>query len=219
MAQAKPDITTNGTWGSTGSTTDPGATKTKTGWTSEVPPSSVQNWWQLRADEFLAHINEQGIAVWDSLTDYPVNGWAKGSDGNIYVSLQAPNVNQDPTGAPAFWTNLSELIGGGAGFGPTENPQAGNYSLVAGDYDEGSETTVVYTGSGGDTFTHITSASLTAQDAVWLEHRGTGILLVDFANASDYLGPVALGRNTLSMSPGEKIRFVLTDTANVWNAS
>jgi len=123
MATAKPDITTNGIWGSTGATTDPGATKTQTGWIGEIPPSSVQNWWQERADQFLSHLNEQGIAEWDALTDYPVAGWAKGSDGELYKSLQTPNVGQDPISTPAFWTLIETdgaiaqateiLIGGG----------------------------------------------------------------------------------------------------------
>ena len=212
MAQAKPDLT-NGVWGSTGATTDPGAVKTKTGWIAEIPPSGVQNWAQKRSDEFIAHVNEQGIAVHDVATDYPVDGWAKGSDGQVYVSLQTPNINQDPTTEAAYWTVLST----GDGFGSDELKKAIPYSLLVGDYD--GNTTVVYTGAGGEAFTHLTSASLTAQDAVFIEHRGTGILEVDFANASDRLGTLSLGRTNIFLSPGEKVRFVLTGTANVWNVS
>jgi hypothetical protein len=210
MAQAKPDLS-NGVWGSTGSTTDPGAVKTKTGWIAEIPPSGVQNWAQKRSDEFIAHVNEQGIAIHDTATDYPVNGWAKGSDGQVYVSLQTPNINQDPTTEAAYWAVLS------TGFGSNENPQGGAYLLAAVDYSNNK--TIVYTGAGGDTFTHLTSASLTAQAAVFIEHRGTGILEVDLANASDRLGTLSLGRTNIFLSPGEKVRFVLTGTANVWNVS
>jgi len=103
MATPKPDITTNGIWASTGATTDPGPVKNKTGWVGEIPPSSVQNYWQERADQFLSHLNEQGIAEWDVLTDYPIAGWAKGSDGELYKSLQTPNINQDPISVPAYW--------------------------------------------------------------------------------------------------------------------
>lgn len=103
MAQAKPDLTTNGIWGSTGSITDPGAVKNKTGWVSEIPPSPVQNYYQNQVDKMLAHVNEQGIPVWDVLTDYPVDALQKGSDGEVYKSLQTPNINQDPTSAAAFW--------------------------------------------------------------------------------------------------------------------
>lgn len=219
MATAKPDLTTNGAWGSDNTNiTDPGATKTKAGWQSEIPPSGVQNWWQLRVDDFLTHVNEQGIPEWDNATNYPVDGWAKGSDGSVYVSLQTPNSNQDPISTPAYWILLSDYLGGGGGgFGSDENPQGAAYSLVAGDYN--SDKNVVYTGSGGEAFTHLTSASLTAQDYVFIEHRGTGILEVKFANASDRLGTLSLGRTNIFLSPGEKVRFVLTDTANVWNVS
>lgn len=102
MAQIKPAIDT--VWGSTGSTTDPGTTKMNLGWTAEIPTHDVQNFWQQRADEMLTHINEQGIAVHDAVTDYPVDAWAKGSDGQVYKSLQTPNINQDPTTEAAFWT-------------------------------------------------------------------------------------------------------------------
>lgn len=212
MATPKPDITTNGSWGETGTLTDPGSTKFKEGWVNEIPPAGVQNYAQNRSDNFLQHINEQGVAVWDALTDYPVDGWAKGSDGKLYVSIQTPNVNQDPTSTPAYWEEFAA-----GGFGDNENTQAGNYTLLPADYDSNSN--VVYTGTGGDTFTHEDSTNLSAQDGVWIEHRGTGLLLVDFTNATDTLGPLSLGRKTLSMSPGEKIRFNLTGTPNVWAAS
>jgi hypothetical protein len=101
MAQAKPAIDT--VWGSTGATTDPGTTKMNLGWSAEIPTHDVQNFWQQRADEMLTHINEQGIPVHDVVTDYPVDAWAKGSDGQVYTSLQTPNINQDPTTEAAFW--------------------------------------------------------------------------------------------------------------------
>ena len=109
MATPKPSLT-NGIWGSTGLTTDPGASKTKTGWIGEIPDANVQNWYQERVDELLFHLNEQGIAVWDADTDYPVNGWGKGSDGNVYVSLQTPNIGNDPISSPAFWLLLESSL-------------------------------------------------------------------------------------------------------------
>lgn len=110
MAQVKPVI--NSVWGSTGATTDPGTTKMNLGWTAEVPTHNVQNFWQQRADEMLTHLNEQGIAEWDASTTYPVDAWAKGSDGEVYRALQVATA-QDPISAPAFWT-LSLSGGGGA---------------------------------------------------------------------------------------------------------
>lgn len=101
MAQVKPVI--NSVWGSTGATTDPGTTKMNLGWTAETPTHNVQNFWQQRADEMLTHLNEQGIAEWDNVTTYPIDGWAKGSDGRVYRALQVATA-QDPVSAPAFWT-------------------------------------------------------------------------------------------------------------------
>lgn len=109
MAQVKPVIDT--IWGSTGATTDPGLTKMNSGWGAEIPTHQVQNFWQQRADEMLTHLNEQGIAEWDNATTYPVDAWAKGSDGEVYRALQAATA-QDPISAPAFWTlNLSPSSG------------------------------------------------------------------------------------------------------------
>lgn len=101
MAQTKPTIDT--VWGSTGSTTDPGNTKMNTGWTAEIPTHDVQNFWQQRADEMLTHLNEQGVAVWDNTTTYPIDAWAKGSNGTVYKALQEATA-QDPTSSPAFWS-------------------------------------------------------------------------------------------------------------------
>lgn len=131
-----------------------------------------------------------------------------------------PSGTPDKVGASQYLTALLQVISDNAaagGFGVNENPQSGNYSLVAGDYGEDNDVTVVYTGTGGHTFTGLTSASLTAQESyVYIEHRGAGLLTVDLANASDYFGPVALGYNTITLSPGEVIRIMLTDTSNVF---
>ena len=119
MAQLKPTLTT--LWGSTGATTDPGDFKQNTGWISEIPPHQYQNFWQLIKDQYLTHINEQGICVHDIVTDYPVDAWAKGSDGEVYISLQTPNINQDPTSTPAYWILASAHFGSGGSTGSNAN--------------------------------------------------------------------------------------------------
>ena len=126
MAQVKPAIDT--VWGSTGATTDPGTTKMNLGWTAEIPTHNVQNFWQQRVDEFLTHVNEQGIAVWDTVTTYPLDAWAKGSDGEVYVALQIATA-QDPISAPAFWELLSEKINP-AGSGSTGNNANGYFKIA-----------------------------------------------------------------------------------------
>jgi len=119
MAQLKPSLPD--LWGSAGATTDPGAFKINLGWISEIPTHQVQNFWQLIKDQYLTHINEQGICVHDIVTDYPVDAWAKGSDGEVYISLQTPNVSQDPTSTPAYWILASDHFGSGGSTGSNAN--------------------------------------------------------------------------------------------------
>jgi len=95
----KPNLTR--VWAKTapgGNVVDPDtvtANKFTSGWQAEVPPFEYFNFIQKQITEGLAHINEQGIAVWDSVTSYPVDGLAKGSDGNVYKALTSQN-NNDP---------------------------------------------------------------------------------------------------------------------------
>ena len=217
---SKPDLT-NGIWASTGASIDPGGAKTIIGWIAEIPPHQTQNWWQERSDEFIFHVNEEGLPEWDVATDYPVDAWQKGSDGNVYVSLQTPNINQDPISEPTFWELLSVNLGigaGGGGFGSNDNLQSGDYAITAANDQYGSDNdiTVVYTGTGGHTFTNDDSANLVAGDYVFIEHRGAGLLTMDLDNSSDRFGPLALGRTTIGLTPGDVIRLQLTGTANVW---
>lgn len=43
-------------------------------------------------------------AAWSSLTTYPINQVALGSDNNIYVSLAGGNLNNNPVSSSGFWT-------------------------------------------------------------------------------------------------------------------
>jgi len=93
----KPNLTR--VWAKTapgGNVVDPDtvtAGKFTAGWQAEVPPFEYFNFIQKQVTEGLAHINEQGIAVWDGVTTYPVGGLAKGSDGNVYKALVSQNNN------------------------------------------------------------------------------------------------------------------------------
>jgi hypothetical protein len=53
----------------------------------------------------LAHINEQGIAVWDTDTTYPVSGLAKGSDGDVYKALALQSGNDPTTDDGTNWVD------------------------------------------------------------------------------------------------------------------
>jgi hypothetical protein len=89
------------TWASGGDILNPGDTKYASGWAVEIPARQWFNYLDNRQDTALAHINQHGIAVWDSATEYQYSvGGAKslvmGSNGTIYRALTV-NTNQDPT--------------------------------------------------------------------------------------------------------------------------
>ena len=95
----KPDLTR--VWAEdapSGNIVDPDLTtpgKFAAGWQAEVPPFEHFNFIQKLQTEGLAHINEQGIAVWDNVTVYPIGALAKGSDGNVYKAITY-QANNDP---------------------------------------------------------------------------------------------------------------------------
>lgn len=91
-----PDVTTPGKWDS--------------GWMVEIPPFEHFNYLQQSFSGGLAHLNQQGVMVWDALTEYDITGLAKGSDGNVYRSLVATNMGNDPISSPTQW-ELVTIIG------------------------------------------------------------------------------------------------------------
>ncbi len=108
MAVVKPDI--QELWADGGAVTDPGAAKKLLGWIAEIPTHQVANFIENRQDNFLAHINCEGIAVYDVNTDYPIDGLAKGSDGQVYIGLTTPNVGNDPLLLAPDWALWSSVI-------------------------------------------------------------------------------------------------------------
>lgn len=106
MSTLKPDLTR--TWGAGApganvvdpDTTTPG--KVDAGWEAEIPPFEHINFLYKWFSQALAHLNEQGIAVWDSDTTYPVGGWAKGSDGTVYEAL-IEQFGNNPVGDTVNW--------------------------------------------------------------------------------------------------------------------
>ena len=96
---------------SAGAKTPISAGRQATGFVAEIPTYQDHNWLFAQFSAFINHVNEQGIAAHDAETNYPVDAWAKGSDGQVYVSRQTPNMNQDPTSVPAYWELLSTNLG------------------------------------------------------------------------------------------------------------
>ena len=85
------------TWASAGDVLDPGNTKYATGWQVEIPPRQWFNYLDNRQDTAIAHINQHGVAVWDSGTEYQANkSYCQGkSNGTIYRCVQT-HTSQDP---------------------------------------------------------------------------------------------------------------------------
>lgn len=103
-------------WASNGSTLDPGAVQYEGGWpfigpdpntgvVGPLPPDSeVMNFIQNKITQFCAHINQSGIAVWDSTTEYIDYSWARSPvDGQVYVSLIASNTGNEPSVSSSDW--------------------------------------------------------------------------------------------------------------------
>ncbi len=113
-ATLKPDLTR--TWAATApgaNVVDPDVTtpgKYTAGWLAEVPPFEHFNFLQKQFSQGLAHINEQGIAVWDTATTYPVDGIAKGSDGRLYRALLEQNGNNPTSDTGTNWVELIQLV-------------------------------------------------------------------------------------------------------------
>ena len=108
MTTSKPDLTRVWAEGApSANVVDPDVTtpgKVASGWQAEVPPFEHFNFLQKWFTQGLAHFNEQGIAVWDSETVYPIAGIAKGSNGALYQSTKEQNGNDPTTDDGTNWT-------------------------------------------------------------------------------------------------------------------
>lgn len=98
MANISKPVDINKIWSATGDILSPSDTKISQGWAVEIPPRQYFNYIDNKQDQAIAHINQHGIAVWDSSTEYQANlSYSKGSDGTIYKAL-ITNTNVNPVG-------------------------------------------------------------------------------------------------------------------------
>ena len=100
MATQKP--TNVREWAETGSKVDPGDLKYGNGWVVEIPPMQTMNYLQNQITKFIKHVNEEGIPVWDSGTNYPDGAICKGTDGILYQSLRQTD-GDEPQSSPVDW--------------------------------------------------------------------------------------------------------------------
>ena len=87
MVFVKPNFNT--VWASGGEKVAPEASKITQGWIVEIPPHQYENWIINRQDQMLAHINQYGVAEWDSSTEYQASkSYVQGvTTGNVYRAL------------------------------------------------------------------------------------------------------------------------------------
>jgi microcystin-dependent protein len=101
MAFNKPNVNT--VWAATGGIIVPANAKVSLGWISEIPDFEFENWAQNRQDSFNAHVNQFGIPVWDSATEYvATKSYAQASDGEIYRALTT-HTNANPITPSVNW--------------------------------------------------------------------------------------------------------------------
>lgn len=111
MVTSKPDLTRVWANGAPPAnvvdpdTTTPG--KFNAGWQAEVPPFEHFNFLQKLFTQGLAHFNEEGIGVWDTNTTYPINGLAKGSNGEIYKSILEQSGNDPVSDTGDNWIKFA----------------------------------------------------------------------------------------------------------------
>ena len=88
-----------------------GVDKYQLGWIGEKPPYETFNYVLNKSDRMLGHINEYGVAEWDSVTSYPIGGWARSTvDNEVYVSLSTNNQNNEPSSSSSQWASLYSTI-------------------------------------------------------------------------------------------------------------
>jgi len=84
-------------WADGGDKIKPSDDKIQTGWLAEIPTRQNFNWIDNRQDQFIAHVNQHGIAVWDQYTSYvALKSYTQGSNSVVYKAKQ-DSLGQDPT--------------------------------------------------------------------------------------------------------------------------
>lgn len=103
MPEIQKPSTLNIIWADAGDKIKPDDGKIQTGWLVEIPTRQNENWIQNRQDQFIAHVNQHGIATWDDKTEYLKDfSLSMGSDGAIY-RCKTTNIGQDPVTTSGYW--------------------------------------------------------------------------------------------------------------------
>ena len=97
----KPDIN-YGIWASNGDVAVPSSEKVEIGHIVEKPKKEIVNWIENRQDQFMAYLNQIGIAEWDSKTTYKANISFVNRSGTVYKA-KSQNIDKDPTLNQDIW--------------------------------------------------------------------------------------------------------------------
>ena len=100
VINSKPDMNI-GIWAEGGNVENPSSEKIEEGWVVEKPLNEYMNWVQNRQDKMLQYLNQRGIPVWDSRTEYPIHAYVS-REGTLYQAL-SQNSDRDPTLHQAIW--------------------------------------------------------------------------------------------------------------------
>ena len=100
----KPDIN-YGIWASNGDVAVPSSEKVEIGHIVEKPKKEIVNWIENRQDQFMAYLNQVGVAEWDSKTTYKANISFVNRSGTVYKA-KSQNIDKDPTLNQDIW-NIS----------------------------------------------------------------------------------------------------------------
>jgi len=104
LANITKPVDINKIWSATGDILAPPDTKISSGWQIEIPPRQYFNYIDNKQDQAIAHINQHGVAIWDTVTEYQANlSYTQGTNGTIYKCLKT-NTNVNPIGdTTASW--------------------------------------------------------------------------------------------------------------------
>lgn len=97
----------NNVWASDGDKVYAGDAKTGIGWIEEIPPHENFNFIDYKQDQFIAHVNQYGIAEWDKDTQYIANKSVTLASDGLWYRAKITNVDQDPTDSPeGYWERV-----------------------------------------------------------------------------------------------------------------
>jgi hypothetical protein len=173
MAQFLKPSNLNNVWASGGDRIYPGDTKYATGWQVEIPPRQYFNEIDYKQDQMLAHLNQHGIPVWDSETEYQADqSYVQGSTGTIYRCVLT-HTNQDPDldVSNTYW--IIAFASAGDFYTATESDaRYARISNNGSEYDSATFRTNLNVYSKAETYTKVevdakTTVASTAQSQAW----------------------------------------------------